>query len=176
MLPTQRADRRGFTLLELMAALTLAALALGGARILVVQLADGAQRVRDESVHDAARVNGMRMLRQLVLHAERFDSTSRLAGTPTAATFDSWCLRSDLLLSPCRVGIELETVSDTGLVAASIPQGRLTLLRAGAPAAFVYFEIGRGWLREWTNDLALPTAIGVATKADTLVLPVGGRT
>ncbi|MGH7679630.1 MAG: PulJ/GspJ family protein [Gemmatimonadaceae bacterium] len=170
------ASRRGFTLIELMAALTLTGFALLGARSLLVQLTDGSGRLRAAATTDARVANGDRLLRQLVRHAELVeDSTARFTGTSSHAGFSSWSVAPGGWLRRSRVRLALEQHGDSTKVVATLDGLTLVLTRHPGDAELRYFESGRGWLRSWTNALALPSAIGVASERDTTVLVLGVR-
>ena len=167
--------RRGFTLIELMAALMLTGLALLGAYRLLDQLADGPGRLRTMSIDDASRANRSQFLRDVIAHAELgSDSSQRFVGSATSASFASWCLAPGGWLERCAVSLEIHAGNDSSVVAATLGGASLTLWHGRGKASLSYFETGRGWLREWSSSLTVPSAVGVVVAADTLVLPVGG--
>jgi len=86
------ARRAGFTLVELLVALTVSAVVLLGARMISESVADGAERVADQSREDERTANGDHVLRTLLGHAEVATSeTETFGGDSTHATFTSWC-------------------------------------------------------------------------------------
>jgi prepilin-type N-terminal cleavage/methylation domain-containing protein len=165
--------RRGFTLLELVAALALTGLALVGTQQLLVQLADGRDRLHAQSAMQTLEINGGRFLSQLVGNADGSDTTRRFSGSASETSFASWCPGAGGWLEKCPVVLRIEKAADSSIVLAS--DGRVAALRLTAldgVATFAYFEPGRGWLRAWPRGLTQPAAIGIVSAGDTLVLPM----
>lgn len=175
----RRADLRlvrrpGFTLIELMAALMLSGLVLLGAHRLLDQLGDGRDRLRAASTGDAARINRTRLLRELVAHAElNGDSGRRLVGAARSASFASMCLAPAGWLERCVVSLTLDMSGDSSVLEGTLDGKSLSLWNGRGNASLAYFEKGRGWLREWSSSLALPSAVAIVTASDTLILPIG---
>jgi prepilin-type N-terminal cleavage/methylation domain-containing protein len=181
---SRRADnastRRGFTLLEVIAALSLSGLALLGASHLLGQLGDSRDRLRTETRRAAEVQNGSRLLRALVDRAEvGSDSSARFYGSSVETSFVSWCEAPGGWLERCRVTLELSTEEDHTIVRANLgTSDPLTLSRRDGRLAFRYLDAATPalrWRERWDVEIAMPAAIGLFGPRDTLVLRIGAR-
>jgi prepilin-type N-terminal cleavage/methylation domain-containing protein len=177
----RRITRRGFTLIELMAALALSGLAIVGAARLLDQLGDARDRSAMRATRDAHNANGVRLLRALVLRAELQDESSRFFGSDTVASFPSSCEVPGGWLERCAVTLALASERDSAVLTASARGSTVIVWRGAAPAQLRYFSGisapgGGRWLRGWGTSVAPPAAIGIATARDTLVLRLGSGT
>jgi prepilin-type N-terminal cleavage/methylation domain-containing protein len=172
--------RRGFTLVELVAALCLSGLVLLGAQALLSQLGESGERFAHEAADADARANGVRVLRSLVRHAERgLDSADRFTGDAVSARFTSSCLNAAGSLEPCHVRLVVGAVGDTATLTAVVSASDTLLLWTRRNmAALRYYDAGRRedpWLAEWPASVAVPAAIAIVLSTDTVVLRAGGR-
>jgi prepilin-type N-terminal cleavage/methylation domain-containing protein len=175
--------RPGFTLLELVAALTLAGLALAGAARLLDQLGASHERSGMVAAVDARRMNGLRLLRALTYRADAgFDTTRRFTGAERMTAFRSWCEVPAGWLERCDISLAIVIQRDSSAVVARLGGSSPVALWTGAgSASFRYFDgasvtAGGNWLRGWGISLSLPGAIAIVTTRDTVVLRVGGST
>ena len=178
--PEQHLPRRGFTLLELLAALTCVGLVLAGASHMLVQLADARDRLHARDLDAAERANGERLLRSVAYRAEASgDSTLRFTGSVSQAGFSSSCTVPGGWLEQCRVILSLFQEGDTTTMLLGVD---------GSPAIRVWRHEGRAelrfrdaaattdvWRSRWDSELITPSAIGVLAGADTVVLLVGSH-
>jgi len=169
------------TLLELAAALALSGLVAAGAWRLVSQLGDADERVRLDQATFAASVNGERLARSVIAHAEA-DALpdGRFAGNSTGASFRSWCLTPAGWLERCRVTLALLSSGDNSSVVLRAGPDDVVVVRRHGAAALLYRDAqqpAESWSAAWSSDAALPAAVGVAfgEVADTLVFPTGAR-
>jgi prepilin-type N-terminal cleavage/methylation domain-containing protein len=178
-----RGNRPGFTLLELVAALSLTGLVLLGAWRLLDQLADGRDQLRRENVSSTARANGTRLLRALVSRAESpSDATVRFSGNESSASFAGWCDVPAGWLERCDVALAVTSSADSSTITATLDRASpapITLAHLHGRASLLYFDAAgggsRGWRTVWSSSLTLPSAIGVAIPGDTIVLPIGTK-
>ena len=184
-----RAERLGFTLVELMAALALAALVFVGVRDLLDQLADAGTSIDNETATVNASANGERLLTALVYGVDltegstAADSTARFrfTGDATRADFKSWCRVPRGWLEPCHVRLALVTLGDRTVVNARMSTGgSLALLTVAGSAYFLYRDGAardNSWAPTWGASIVAPAAIGIVAGGgrDTVVLPAGGR-
>lgn len=177
-----RRARKGFTLVEIIVAMTVGAIVLVGVRQAAVAVADlsDATLARARAVERAA--NGERSLRQLVGAMQPdSNSTGGLVGDATHAEFDAWCEALDGWQERGRVALSIESDSAAPgmrLVARASGSRAETLIDSNASLAFCYLlDAGEGgrWRTDWDGRLALPLALGVVTGGDTLLVPVGVR-
>ena len=175
-----RVDRAGFTLVEVLGALTIGAMVLAGARGLMEGLADhAAATVRAARASDAV-ANSERAARQIVGNvalAPRLEPS--FTGTPTQADFASWCPSVFGGLEAC--GVHLLVVrSDTSAeeVVLALSTGTRLSIGHGATARLRYLaDAGAGgrWYPRWDDVLTPPLAIGVLAGTDTMLLRIGER-
>ena len=172
--------RTGFTLVELMAALSLAALVFIGVHELIDQLGIAGEHIVGEAAREDERANGVRLLIALVGRAEPpTDSTQRFAGDETRASFATWCEAPGGWLERCRVQLDLAVAGDTTSVRATLPTGtQLSLLHIPGSARLAYLDpTSRDeiWTQSWGPTFALPAALAIVAERDTVFLPAAGR-
>ena len=168
-----RADRRGFTLMELTLALALAGMALLGARTLLSQLADASERMTRERIEQTAMANGETLLRALLSRADASrDSSQVLRGTATEVNFGSWCESPAGWLEPCAVSLGLSIKGDVSELRASFGQSSLRLGRWSAEARFTYLDpLTRRWSSAWSRT-SNPAAVALVD-GDTVFYRLG---
>ena len=109
-----RRHSRGFTLIEVVIALTLSGIVLLGARALLSELADGERRITESAAIVQADANGERLLRTLLGRVDMGSSEQlRFGGTPTGARFTSWCDVPSGWIERCDVELAIEAMSGT---------------------------------------------------------------
>jgi prepilin-type N-terminal cleavage/methylation domain-containing protein len=173
------AERAGFTLIEVLVALSIGAVVLLSARTLLEGVSDHASAtVRAARLVDVS-ANTERTVRQVVGNvALAPDLQPTFVGTPTEATFESWCPSARGGLEPCRVRLFAQH-GDTGAeVHLSLSTGTQLLVRRGTPGRLRYLAEaadGGHWYAEWNDVLSPPLAIGVLAGPDTLFLRIGRR-
>lgn len=178
-LPARARRRTGFTLIEIVVAMTVGAIVLIGVRQAAVGVADlsDATLARARSAERAA--NGERLLRRLVAEMEP-DSGSfgGLVGDSAHAEFEGWCDAPDGWQERCRLQLKVESDSGARLVVRSTTGLRQSLVEPRAKMSLCYlFDAGDGgrWRADWDGRLALPLAIGLVIGSDTTLVPVGVR-
>ncbi|HTE45995.1 MAG TPA: type II secretion system protein [Gemmatimonadaceae bacterium] len=170
-------DRRGFTLIEVTTALAIAGLVLVGGIALIDQIGDGASRITEESRRAAREGNGERLMRRLLLDATTTtDSTKRFRGDEHSLELWTTCEHSAGWVEVCRVSLAIDERTDSSVVLGELSTGESFSLRRQAGAAeFRYFNplgTDTSWVREWSSNVSLPTAVGLLAHGDTTVLPV----
>lgn len=173
-----RVDRHGFTVVELLAALTVSVLIVAGARGLLAALHDSGSRTqRRTSSHDASQA-GLLLLRDLFANASAAGDTARVfVGASRAVLFDSWCDSPYGGSERCRVEVAiLESPNDATVSLRSGVESPISVPLASAPVALIYLERSPSaarWLSEWGRSLHVPAAVGLLLSTDTLVFGVG---
>lgn len=168
---------RGFTLIEVLVALSVGAMLLLAARVMVEQLAmtSGAlARVQREHDDAAARTA---VLRSLAFQVET-DSVDgfRFQGYPDRAQFASWCDMPGGWQEPCSV--TLSVAGDTTVVYASATTGTISLRPNLGPVRLQYLAQSKqrlSWIDVWDASLVPPLAIGLVSPRDTTILRIGVR-
>jgi prepilin-type N-terminal cleavage/methylation domain-containing protein len=177
---SRRAARRGFTLVEMLVALAIAATVLVTARALLEQLADDAEKLVTHATESDSRANAERTLRELALRLEvGTDDTRRFAGDERVTRFTSWCEVPRGWQERCRVTLALDVEAHEPVLAAALSTGEILVLRRGFTNGSLRYlgDAARGgtWFRSWGESITAPLAIGVVLDADTLILRIGER-
>jgi prepilin-type N-terminal cleavage/methylation domain-containing protein len=175
----RREDRTGFTLIEVLVALTIGAVVLLGARALL----DGLSTSATAALHGAraadARANGEWIARQVIGNmALAPDTITSFAGSPREAVFSSWCPSTHGELEPCTVRLFIRGSATADLVLSRSGGSDVTVLTGVTNARLRYLsraDNGGAWQSEWRTAIDTPLAIGVTTDRDTLLLRVGER-
>ncbi len=177
--PVAPPSRAGFTLLEVLVALTIGSVAVLLAASLLRTTSDQLEIVRASSLRADESANGERVLRRLVGQL-RWSSADdpRPAGDANRMRFATWCDMPAGWQERCTATLVIADPADGGGVDLTTPHDSVRLLRGMAIDGFLYLsrpEHGLRWHREWLDPGALPSALGVVTPGDTLVIRVGDR-
>jgi prepilin-type N-terminal cleavage/methylation domain-containing protein len=168
---------RGFTLIEMLAAISIFGLAIGGAIALLDQLGDGASRIGAEGGRIAREGNGARLLTRLLMDARTStDSTRRFRGDANSLELWTLCDVPGGWAEDCRATLSIDQRGDSSALIAGLPTGgAFSVRRQKGAASFRYYnpQSDTLWARQWSSNLVLPIAIGVVVGGDTIVLPVG---
>jgi len=180
-----RRDSRGFTLLEVLVALTLGAIVVLAAHRIFTGVVDGVRRM-DAARADLDRaMNARRWLTATVGSLAVGDQDGPFVGKPDQVAFGSWQLTPEGWLTRRRVALG----AANGRFVAVGPQGDpLVLADSVRDVQFDYLlEPGENtrWVREWMSPVSAPLAIRVRIKrgavsgergaVDTLLLIIGPR-
>lgn len=169
----------GFSLLEVMVALTIGGSAVALAAALLVATGDQsaitAERAADANI-DAV---GERLVRRLVGQMEwsRTDEPPP-RGTRTEARFVSSCDVPAGWQERCLVELELPRDDEGGIIARLSTGGELRLMLGRRVTAILYLRSashGGQWADQWIDSTTLPPAIGLEVGPDTLILRIGDR-
>ena len=171
--------RAGFTLLEVMVAITISAVLLLGARALVEQVGASAESISGTAAEVDREANAERLLRALVGRAEQPREGHEFAGTPLGARFRTWCDVPAGWQERCSVSLGVLRAGGSSVLALELPGGEIVPVRRGfAEGRILYLRDaadGGTWLREWSSSVAAPVALGVEMDGDTVILRLGER-
>jgi prepilin-type N-terminal cleavage/methylation domain-containing protein len=171
---------RGFTLLEVIVALSLGAVIVLGARLMVENVAGSASRIGAHVRAADEDANGERLLRLLVgaVYVSAKEETA-FAGNEQAASFSSWCETASGWQERCRLSLEISPQGSGSVLVARWSQGRSVTLRRATRAMALRYLVdarqGGTWFTSWASGFTTPRAIGVLIDGDTLIVRIGDR-
>jgi prepilin-type N-terminal cleavage/methylation domain-containing protein len=181
---TDRA-RTGFTLLEVLVAVMIAAMLLLSADAVFEQLAssrDGTARssaARDRLQNSDALVRNW--VRQIDVSpvSEPTSLPHAFVGNAAESKFTSWCVAAGGWEQACAVS--LHTIADSngvGVMAVSSAGDSARIQMRDSTIALRYLvdaANGGHWVASWPSGPTVPLAIGIVSPSDTLVYRVGAR-
>lgn len=177
--PAACLGRGGFTVLEVTVALTIGAMALLGARIMLTTVADGADAIGSAARTLAHESNGERFLRSLVRQIETAAGGDEFAGDRHTARFTTWCNVPGGWKERCRAAIGVADANgELTLMASTSVDGPLAVRSGFSAGELRYIAVaarGGTWFEVWGEGLALPVAVAILLDGDTVILRVGGR-
>lgn len=173
------ANRRGFTLIEVLVALAIGGVVLTGCRLLLEGLADHASAIVRTAADLDASANAERAVRQIVENlALAPEPQPTFVGSASEAVFASWCPSAYGALEPCTVRLSVQAASAGVTVGMATPGGQKLVLRRVAGAELRYLanaSSGGIWYTRWNDAISPPLAVGVFSTTDTLVMRIGER-
>jgi prepilin-type N-terminal cleavage/methylation domain-containing protein len=183
-----RAIRRGFTLLEVMVALTIGGLVLLGARSLLEAVSDVAGQLTASTRAVDAVANADRLLHTLFARLEVGTPWARpFGGDDRTVRFTTWCDTSAGTLVPCDAAVGFDHQADsTALIVcltpvsprASIGPGTVVLRRGIRSGTLRYVNTpaaGGQWFWRWGDAVVAPVAAAVIIDGDTTIVRIGAR-
>lgn len=177
-----RSGRAGFTLVEVMVALVVMGVVLVGARTMLGQIADDADRITAATTNADREANAEGLLRTI---AGRLDVSPvpgrevRFEGEPQGMRFASWCEVPDGWLERCDASLGFIQLEGENVLALRLSTGEMVPLRRGFGAGeLVYLRdaaAGGEWVRSWGASITAPLAVGVVVDGDTTLVAIGER-
>jgi prepilin-type N-terminal cleavage/methylation domain-containing protein len=170
--------RRGMTLLEIIAALAIAGMALLGGILLLDAVNDDASRIARDGAAQASDGNAAAAVGRMLLETEAsFDSTKRFRGSERSLDYFTRCAVPSGWTEPCHVMLAIDSLPDGSAISAQPDGGdRFVFARYAGIAEFRFFDAtsrDSSWLTSWRTSATLPSAVAIVVGADTVVLPVG---
>jgi prepilin-type N-terminal cleavage/methylation domain-containing protein len=169
----------GFTLIEVILAISISTFVIMAARMLLENLAAGTDRVV-RSTHEIDRdANGERLLRSLVGQIEVGIQKETFGGDERSAEFTSWCRVARGWMERCRVTLSIDSVNSAPSLVTTLPDGAHVVLRRAKYALRLRYLVdareGGTWFVKWGDGLLAPRAIGVLADSDTVIVRIGER-
>jgi prepilin-type N-terminal cleavage/methylation domain-containing protein len=172
-------QRIGFSLLEVMIALTVGGVAVALAAALLRATADQSAMTSEQARSVNTDAVGERVIRRLVGQME----WSRTGDPPPSGTsrrmqFVSWCDVATGWQERCLVELELPREGYGGIIARSSVGGAQRLMPGRPVTAIIYLVSSSGggeWANRWLDATSLPRAVGLEVGSDTLIVRLGDR-
>ncbi|WP_420127342.1 type II secretion system protein [Longimicrobium sp.] len=174
--------RAGFTLVEVMVAIVVMGVVLVGARTMLGQMADDADRIGAAAREADRDANAEALLRAV---AGRLDVSSvpgsviRFTGERQGARFHSWCEVPDGWLERCDATLGLIELDGEPVLALQLSTGETVPLRRGFASGEILYlrsaEAGGQWVTSWGASITAPLAFGIVADGDTSIIRIGER-
>lgn len=180
--PAARPCRAGFTLVEVMVAVVVMGVVLVGARAMLGQVADAAERIGAAAEAADRDANAEGLLRSVAARLELPAQPGReigFEGTPQGARFHTWCEVPDGWLERCRASLGFIELEDGPALALRLSTGEMVPLRQGFRSGEILYlrDAGDGgaWLESWGASISPPLALGIVIDGDTTIVRIGER-
>ena len=174
-----RRERAGFTLVEVLVALSICAVVLVSARALLDGLATHAHATVRAMRRADATGNGERLARQLAGNLVLAPGNARsFEGSTTEASFESWCPAARGGLERCGVRLALVGGSEEAGIVVSLSTGARIPLVRGTNARLRYLSDpadGGRWDDVWRQPQTPPLAVAASAGGRTIMLRIGER-
>lgn len=172
--------RRGFTLLEVIVALSIGAVVLLTARLVVEATTDGSHRLIEARRTADEQAGRDRWLRSLMRRVDGGtpDDTARFYGDSTRVAFTSWCEAPGGWLEECDGMLAVTRADSTVVVVVRTSlDGELVIRRQLSPLSLRYLapsDTGASWIASWGQSVLPPAAVALFG-SDTTILRIGRR-
>lgn len=166
---------RGFTLVEVLVALTVGGMAVSAAAALIGVLNERASAIAAAHARMDRDANAERILRGLWRNLRL--APEGLRGDALSVAIRSWCETADGWLEACVAHLEVQRRDDASSLMLRLVGTRIQTLHLFPGAermAFRYLSevrYGGTWSSSWTEQV-LPIAVGLIVDRDTIVLAV----
>jgi prepilin-type N-terminal cleavage/methylation domain-containing protein len=172
--------RAGFTLLEVVVALAITGMVILGARAVLAQLGDDAERLAATAAADDREANADRLVRDLLERAEPpSNGSARFVGEARAVRFSTRCDVPAGWQERCQAEIGIVQVDGEPVVGLTLSTGEAVVLRRGFSRAvlrYLYDPANGGvWVDRWNSAFSLPWAVGLEVDGRLDILPIGER-
>jgi prepilin-type N-terminal cleavage/methylation domain-containing protein len=171
----------GFTLLEVLVALTIGAILLVGARTMLQQIGDGAAAITAAAEESDREANADLLLRTLVGRLEMpvEGAGIKFQGTPRGVRFVTWCDVPAGWLERCQASLGIVQAGGAQVLALTPGSGDVVPLRRGFTRGEILYlreaAGGGAWVRSWSSEVAAPLALAIVLDGDTSIIRIGER-
>jgi prepilin-type N-terminal cleavage/methylation domain-containing protein len=177
------ATRAGFTLVEVMVALVVMGVVVVGARAMLGQIADDADRITAAAAEADRASNADLLLRTIAGRLEvapvAGEEQTRFEGESQGARFHSWCEVPDGWLERCEASLGFIELEGENVLALRLSTGELVPLRRGFRTGEMTYlrdaADGGAWVRRWGASITAPLAFGIVVDGDTTIVRIGER-
>ncbi|MBW3571953.1 MAG: prepilin-type N-terminal cleavage/methylation domain-containing protein [Gemmatimonadetes bacterium] len=180
--PPRRQRRAGFTLVEVMVAVVVIGVVLVGARAMLGQIADDADRIAGAAAQADREGNAEALLRAVAGRLEVAPvpgGDARFEGQPEGARFHSWCEVPDGWLERCRASVGFIPLDDGPALVLGLSTGEVVPLRRRIASGEILYlrdaSDGGAWMRSWGASITPPVALGIVVDGDTSIIRIGER-
>jgi prepilin-type N-terminal cleavage/methylation domain-containing protein len=174
--------RAGFTLVEVMVALVVMGVVLVGARGMLGQIADDADRIGAAAREADRESNADALLRSIAGRLEVspvVGQVVRFEGEPQGTRFHSWCEVPDGWLEACQVSLGFIELEGAPALAMRLSTGETVPLRRGFRKGEILYlrdaASGGAWVKSWGATITAPLAFGIVVDGDTSIIRIGER-
>jgi prepilin-type N-terminal cleavage/methylation domain-containing protein len=172
----------GFTLVEVMVAVVVIGVVLVGARTMLGQIADDADRISGAAAEADRVANADALLRAVAGRLEVSPVPGdevRFEGQPDGVRFHSWCEVPDGWLERCEASLGFVHLDDGSALVLRLSTGEMVPLRRGLRSGEILYlrdaAQGGAWVRTWDGGILPPVALGVVVDGDTSIIRIGER-
>ena len=172
----RRKPRAGFTLVEVLVALTLAAVVAVVARAMGEVIGVTEKSIGVATLERDRLMNAERHLRSLALRAVVNDAQDRrFVGRPDSVSFASFCDTRGGWQEVCRVSMSLSNENGRWIVLHR-PGEQPAMIPLPEDAALRYLlSAPDRWVDAWDSGITMPLAIGISGATRRVVLRIGAR-
>jgi prepilin-type N-terminal cleavage/methylation domain-containing protein len=177
--------RTGFTLLEVLVAVMVAATLLLSADLVFEQQADSRDALSRATLDRNRTQNARKLIQRWVRQADVSPNLGlgsaehAFAGDATGASFTSACLTAGGWEHECDVSLSVKIdSSNAALIAVSSTGDSARIAIRGTRLSLRYLSdaaSGGHWVTSWPAGPTVPIAIGVISPTDTIVYRIGAR-
>jgi prepilin-type N-terminal cleavage/methylation domain-containing protein len=180
--PARTRGAAGFTLVEVMVALVVMGVVLVGARAMLGQVADDADRITAAAEQADREANADALLRSIAGRLEISADPQRevrFEGEPQGARFHSWCEVPDGWLERCQASLGIIDLEGAKALALRLSTGEMIPVRRGFQSGEILYlrdaAEGGSWVTSWGASITAPIAFGVVVDGDTTIIRIGER-
>jgi prepilin-type N-terminal cleavage/methylation domain-containing protein len=172
--------KTGFTLLEVIVAMTIAAALLAVGRAMLGELGDETLRLQQSAAAADHEANVDATIRVIIGSIDIESQRQTIfAGNANEVTFLTWCDVPDNWSERCSVTIKFASNGDRVALLCVPSIGASMILRSNVRTGELRYlgsaDHGGVWTSTWGPGATVPLAIEIVVDKDTLIVPIGDR-